>query len=130
MLPEHDGKVYRYVNSGTFIGKSWALKKLYSMYPYDNTTDDQRFMTTAYLDIIENHRGFIDIKLDTETQIFMCLAGRMSDFRYDFEQGRFQSFYTNNWPAICHFNGQRGDTRPSFEKWNSFHNCQLIKYDF
>ncbi len=118
------------MNSGTFIGKAWALKKLYDTYPYVDGTDDQAFFSKIYLDIIENHNHLINIQLDVDTKIFQCLAGMTHDLRYDTEQNRFQSFQTDNWPSILHFNGTAGECRPNFEKWNQFHQIEVCECKF
>lgn len=129
LFPQNKNDVYRFVNSGTFIGKVWALRKLYESYTYCSDTDDQRFMTHAFLDITKNKR-FIDIQLDRKCSLFMCLAGRKDDLRYDHEQGRFQVFSTDEWPSILHCNGEKGETRPSFDKWNENRKIPIKRYQF
>ena len=54
---------FKYLNSGTFIGRAGAIKALIAD-ELEDTDDDQRYITKKYLE--GNH----DIKLDTECYIF------------------------------------------------------------
>ena len=88
------------------------------------------FILGIYLDIVENHKDLIKIELDVDTKIFQCLAGMTHDLRYDTEQNRFQSFQTDNWPLIAHFNGCAGECHPNFERWNKDHKIEVSEYQF
>ena len=57
--------IFKYLNSGTFIGRAGAIKNLIQE-EIQNSDDDQRYYTKKFLS------GRHDIKLDTECYIFQC----------------------------------------------------------
>jgi len=128
LLPENIPKRYKYLNSGGIIGRAGKLLKLYDRYDYAFERDDQRYHTTAFLDTLRRKDKTTRMKLDVDNQIFACLAGSMSDLEFDETSGKFKMISNGSSPCLLHFNGQYGDTRPSFEKWNAKHGAKITRW--
>ncbi len=129
ILPENKNDRWRYLNSGGIIGYAGKLLQIFEHYPYDMDTDDQRYHTTALLDIVENKTLDIKIKLDTKHQLTYAMAGDIGGLRFDTEMLRFQT-QTDGWPVLIHANGSIGETKPTFDKWNEYHRIPIKEYHF
>ncbi len=102
--PCFSNSVYKYLNSGTYMGYASALKKLIDqdIMNVDYLTDDQGFYTKLFL---KNYQT-CKITLDTECLIFQCMAGRVNDIVLD--NYKVYNKETNTYPAIFHGNGHYG----------------------
>lgn len=129
LLPQNAQDRWRYLNSGCIIGYAGKILEILNHYPYSMETDDQGYHTNAFLDIQENKTINVDIKLDTKHFIAYTMAGDINGLRFDTEMLRFQT-KTDGWPALFHFNGSIGETKPTFEKWNEYHKIPVTKYEF
>jgi hypothetical protein len=93
--PESHTK-FKYLNSGTYIGKVKALKNMFST-PIKNSEDDQLYCQKEFLKNIHN------IKLDTESYIFFCLGGAEQDVEY--RSSYIINTSTNCSTCVVHGNG-------------------------
>ena len=84
---------YRYLNSGTYVGRIGAVKRLLQT-AIEDEDDDQRYITQKFLS------GNFDIKLDTECYIFQTNS---SDCIY--QNGYLYNPETHCYPAVYHGNG-------------------------
>lgn len=129
LIPENASDRWRYLNSGGIIGYAGKLLEVFDHYTYSVDTDDQRYHTSAFLDIVENKTLDVSIKLDTKHDLLYAMAGDIGGLRFDTEMLRFQS-QTDGWPALIHCNGSIGETAPTFEKWNEYHKIPVKHYKF
>jgi len=90
---------YHYLNSGVYIGKVGALKKLFDG-RINDSDDDQLFLTRKYLD--KSHG--VNIKLDHENYIFQCLAGAEEVITIK-ENGQLLNTETKCCFCVLHGNG-------------------------
>jgi GR25 family glycosyltransferase involved in LPS biosynthesis len=88
-----DHGVYRYLNSGTFIGEVGEVKKILDG-EIKNNEDDQLFIQEKYL------KGTFDIKLDYEQYIFQTF-----DERVTWSGSQLYNPVTNCTGCIFHANG-------------------------
>jgi len=92
--------VYKFLNSGAFIGRVGPLKKLLdeSFHNVSGSTDDQVFYTNLYLAHQTDRRL---IQLDTRCAIFQCLHLAMQDI----DQATRTNTVTGSKPLVWHSNG-------------------------
>lgn len=102
---------FKYLNSGTYIGRAGALKELFSS-DIQDYEDDQLYVQKAFLQNQSN------IALDTESYIFMCLAKAEKDVKIG------KNFIVNKATkcTTCVIHGNGGlDTKECFDilynKW-------------
>lgn len=86
---------YRYLNSGTFIGRIKELKEMLSTFDEDIHDDDQEFMQEQFLS------NKWDCKLDTEAYVFQCHEPEITLL----DNGQLYNPRTNCCPSIYHGNG-------------------------
>ncbi len=101
----HRQVVYRYLNSGGYIGYVNSLLKLFKDNEHvylDNATDDQRYFTTLYL---RHQREPERIKLDTRCELFQCLFLAHADVC---PSSLMNKVYGTR-PVIFHGNGGNSD---------------------
>ena len=84
---------YRYLNSGTYVGRIGAIKRLLQT-PLADSDDDQRYMTKKFLS------GNFDIKLDTECYIFQTNTDSCI-----YQNGQLYNPETYCYPSVYHGNG-------------------------
>lgn len=103
MVEKHASK---YLNSGAFMGYASYIWKLLKK-PIENTDDDQLYYTEIYLD--EKKRDELNIKLDTNSQIFQSLNGAKDDLKLDVNldnnEGTLKNIHFQSVPNIIHGNG-------------------------
>jgi hypothetical protein len=92
--------VYRFLNSGCFIGRVGPLKKLIdeNFHNASGSTDDQTFYTNIFLNFQSDRTR---VQLDTRATIFQCLHDAMQDI--DLDTGR--NTETGTTPLVWHSNG-------------------------
>ena len=105
-FPETGG--YKYLNSGTFIGTVSTLKDIFSDLVEDHT-DDQLYCQNKYLE------GILDIGLDYESYIFLCMSGLEQSCLYNDTNDYIVNAETNCTSLIAHGNGG-AYTKDAFEK--------------
>lgn len=71
---------YRFLNSGGFIGKVWAIKEIINDITFPDDYDDQWYFHLKYLASLQQtpnlHLDYdVNIKLDHENYIFQCVSG-------------------------------------------------------
>ena len=84
---------YRYLNSGTFVGRVGELKRMLAV-PLKDSDDDQLYMQVAYL------TGRYDAVLDHEGYIFQCHENSLVT-----KEGNLVNPLTGCYPCIYHANG-------------------------
>lgn len=87
--------VYKYLNSGSFIGYVDDIKRIITD-DVNDIDDDQRFYTSKFL-----HR--LDIKLDYNCDIFQALNGATDHIIV--HKNRIYNKYTKSYPIFIHGNG-------------------------
>lgn len=92
--------VYKYLNSGGFIGRVGPLKKFLdeNFHNVSGTTDDQTFYTNIYLNFQQDRRR---VQLDTRATIFQCLHLAMQDI----DKTNLKNNLTGTSPLVWHSNG-------------------------
>ena len=91
--------VYKYLNSGSFIGTGYNIFNLIKKYTYSDSYDDQLFYTNQFL----NNKDWHEIYLDYECILFQTLNEAYCDLKI--ESNRFKNVFFNNYPLIIHGNG-------------------------
>jgi hypothetical protein len=90
---------FKYLNSGLFIGRVWALKRCMLEYKYKDGEDDQRFWTTQYL----KHRELIE--LDHHAKLFLnCAFLDHKDIDYNKHRKVLTYTKTQTHPLLIHAN--------------------------
>ena len=89
--------VYKYLNSGSFMGYRDDIIEMISGTEIDNTEDDQRYYTRKYLE----SNG--SVKLDSGCQIFQALNGAYDHISV--HKSRVYNSYTSSYPIFIHGNG-------------------------
>lgn len=99
---------YRYLNSGCFIAKLGALKRLLCVMqlPADHE-DDQLYYTRLYLSQ-HVHPG-VSIRLDHQCHLFQCNVSRREHVELDMYRSRIKNTLTHSTPCIMHGNGGMAD---------------------
>jgi hypothetical protein len=91
---------FKYLNSGLFIGRVWALRQCMSEYKYKDSEDDQRFWTSQYLK--KRHL----IELDHHAKIFLnCAFLDHKDIEYNKNTKKLTYLKTQTHPLMIHANG-------------------------
>ena len=94
------GADFPYLNSGLFIGRVWALRKCMSEYKFNDSEDDQRFWTTAYL------KNPHLIGLDKHAKIFLnCAFLKEEDIVWNSHTNKLTYLKTLTHPLMIHANG-------------------------
>ena len=91
--------VYKYLNSGSFIGTGYNIFNLIKKYTYSDSYDDQLFYTNQFL----NNKDWHEIYFDYECILFQTLNEAYCDLKI--ESNRFKNVFFNNYPLIIHGNG-------------------------
>ena len=86
---------YRFLNSGTFIGRVKDIKEMLEDFDEAKHDDDQEYMQEQFLS------GKWDCKLDTEAYLFQCHDEAVTKL----EHGQLYNPITNCCPSIYHGNG-------------------------
>jgi len=95
-LYKNTGEEFSFLNSGMFIGKVYALRKLMEKYEYDDKHDDQLYWTRHFL----NNPDLIG--LDYRNELFLnTYKVDMEDIRWD----RTHFGYKGRDPQFVHVNG-------------------------
>jgi hypothetical protein len=95
--------IFRYVNSGGYIGEAWAVYKMLSacVAEYNQDTNDQYLANMFFLDNQEW------VALDYNQEIFSTLfKTKFEDYLYDAETNQITNLITNSHPVILHGNGK------------------------
>lgn len=105
-FPQLQHTPYIYLNAGGLVGHVGYLRALLRplMSVVSGWTDDQRFYTTAYLGLREQH-GF---HIDSKCEIFQTLAKvKMTgkDLLFDVDMGSWYNVQTETYPVLVHGNG-------------------------
>ncbi|MBA5776417.1 hypothetical protein H2509_04665 [Stappia sp. F7233] len=93
---------YRFLNSGSYVGKAGRLLELFSQLRIKPTDSDQTVLNRYLV----AHSP--DIALDCEQQIFTCTAGRtgLEEQDYRVEDGRLRNVVTDSLPCVLHCPGK------------------------
>lgn len=101
---------FKYINSGTYIGRVKELKKLYSYEKIEHWDDDQLFVHKCFL------YGDFDIAIDYECYIFQ------THFEGTIKLGeQLNNPETNCCSCIYHGNGGQDTTAKFLSLYNAFH---------
>lgn len=101
------GTEYKYLNSGVYIGKVGAIKKLF-VDEIGDAEDDQLYMQKQYL---RQAALGVNAKLDYENYIFQCVAKTLDDEVLVKQNGQVLNVRTRCCPCIVHGNGGSDDKR-------------------
>lgn len=91
--------VYKYLNSGSFIGRGYDIFNLIKEYTYSDSYDDQLFYTNQFL----NNKDWHEIYLDYECILFQTLNEAYCDLKI--ESNMIKNVFFNTYPLIIHGNG-------------------------
>lgn len=105
---------YKFLNSGTFIGRAGAIKALIAE-EITNLDDDQRYITTKYLS------GDHNIRLDTECYIFQTHADNVV-----IKNGFTYNDHTNCYAVIYHGNGGENAIAKLDEVFEAWKNPEYV----
>lgn len=112
--------VYKFLNSGTFVGYAKDLYKITERAREENLSnisDDQLYYTNEFLYGKYKHL----ISLDYECEIFQCLGGAYEDV--EIKKGKLYNTITNSIPFIAHGNSSKEKfwyiSNYLSKKWNS-----------
>jgi len=94
---------YKYLNSGLYVGKAGALKKMFAD-PIEDHEDDQLYMQKRFLDVARLSNEGIAAKLDVENYIFQCIAKSGDSVRIK-PNKQLLNTATRCCPCILHGNG-------------------------
>lgn len=97
---------YRFLNSGTFMGRAKIIKRLLDEIDIDNSEDDQAAYQGLFL-------SGLPIELDYECRIFQPIHGALEHIEYDPVSGNIYNKVTKTAPQIIHGNG------PSKDVWEN-----------
>ena len=103
--------MYRYLNSGMFLGRIDAMRKIFAKFSYDLRTDDQGFWTRVFLSQYVEDSSFVPgnrvISLDYQSTIFqnMHLAAEHITLQSD---GTYKNKIYGTRPNYLHFPGTKG----------------------
>lgn len=88
---------FKYLNSGLFIGRVWALRQCMQNYQYDDDINDQLWWTNKFL---ENQHL---IELDYNNSIFLnCVWMKDDNIKYNEDK---VILYNDRTPQLVHGNG-------------------------
>ncbi len=91
--------VYKYLNSGSFIGRGYDIFNLIKKYIYSDSYDDQLFYTNQFL----NNKDWHEIYLDYECVLFQTLNEAYCDLKI--ESNMIKNVFFGTYPLIIHGNG-------------------------
>jgi hypothetical protein len=93
--------IYRYLNSGGFIGFAAPLAKVLARILADpQTDDDQSLLSRYFLDHPD------EIALDYRSELFVNTSNRQYDEDLECREGRLYNRQTGTWPCILHTPGK------------------------
>lgn len=94
--PLEAGREFRYLNSGGYIGRVWALRKLMSDYVYVDIIEDQAYWIDKFL----NNQDLIE--LDYANKLFLnCVNVDKKEIIWD----GARVYYSDAMPLVIHANG-------------------------
>jgi len=95
-------KPYRFINTGTFVGRAGYMRALLQALDVQPTDCEQTLMNRYFT----RHRDAI--ALDYRQQIFTCTAGRtgLEEEDYEFAGGRLRNRITGSLPCVLHCPGK------------------------
>lgn len=117
MYPNHKDDKFRFLNSGTLIGRAKALLRRLRKHHFQLKDDDQRYWTSIFLG--ESITRCHDIRLDYRQSLFGCMAFSLGDYEYVPEKKRFRNNITMTFPKVIHFNGTKGELPSYYNKLHS-----------
>ena len=92
--------IYRYLNSGGFIGYAAPLNQILARILADpQTEDDQSLLSRYFLDHPD------EIALDYRAELFVNTSNRQYDEDLECREGRLYNRQTGTWPCILHTPG-------------------------
>ena len=93
------GTKYRFPNSGMYMGKWWAIKKMLEWDQYRLTFDDQGYFHDFYL-----RQNSVKVVQDHDCILFQnCVFVPLTDFEY--QESRIVNKRKNTTPCFLHFSG-------------------------
>lgn len=90
---------WKYINSGSYYSPSKLFTELFEANVPDSSTDDQLWLTKAYLDSSDNK------VLDYYCNLFQSYSF-ISDDDFGYEENRVQNLKTKTQPIVIHGNGK------------------------
>jgi hypothetical protein len=93
--------IYRYLNSGMFIGYAAALVKIIDRILGHPATDNDQSLFSRYF--VEHPD---EITLDYRSELFINTSNRQYDDDLDVREGRLYNRQTGTWPCILHTPGK------------------------
>ena len=99
------GSIYRYLNSGGYMGYVAALQKVLSC-DMSACPCDQGYMTYYYLNHVHDKAATFKMELDRECVIFQS-AYAIPWSHFLVKEGRLYNKVTNTQPCFLHYNGQQ-----------------------
>ncbi|MXN64271.1 hypothetical protein GR183_05095 [Stappia sp. GBMRC 2046] len=93
---------YRFINSGTYIGRAGYMRDFLRRADVPLTASDQTVINRYFVD----HPA--ELSLDCDQEIFTCTAGRtgLEEEDYRVEEGRLRNILTNSLPCVLHCPGK------------------------
>lgn len=99
------GSIYRYLNSGGYMGYVAALQKVLSC-DMSASPCDQGYMTYYYLNHVHDKNATFKMELDRECVIFQS-AYAIPWSHFLMKEGRLYNKVTRTYPCFFHYNGQQ-----------------------
>jgi hypothetical protein len=99
------GSIYRYLNSGGYMGYVAALQQVLS-YDMSASPCDQGYMTYYYLNHVHDKNATFKMDLDRGCVIFQS-AYAIPWSHFLIKEGRLYNKVTNTQPCFLHYNGQQ-----------------------
>jgi len=97
--------LYKFLNSGSYIGYVWALQKMLSL-DMSQSPCDQGYLTYYYLNHVHDTKKTMVIELDRHCVLFQtAYAIPWSHFVVD--KGRLHNTVMRTQPCFIHYNGQQ-----------------------
>jgi len=97
--------LYKYLNSGSYIGYVESLLKILSL-DMDQSPCDQGYLTYYYINHIHNKNASIKIKLDHKCILFQT-AYAIPWSHFIIKKGRLYNQVMNTTPCFIHYNGRQ-----------------------
>ena len=98
--------IYKYLNSGGFIGKIKDIKKIIMAGEIKATDDDQLYYQIQYINSINEDTNLgISFKLDVYAEIFQTLSSHFDYINIDYNKSKIINSYTKSNPLVLHGNG-------------------------
>ncbi len=95
-------KPYRFINTGSFVGKAGYLRELFSRLQVQPSDCEQTILNRYFTE------HSTEFALDYDQEIFTCTAGRtgLEEEDYRIESGRIRNTITDSLPCILHCPGK------------------------